>query len=67
MALQVQRGVTSCSIRDPDRLGDLLDALYHAFWFEKKGVQLAEVYEPILRTVLGETKTKDVLEYVSCP
>jgi hypothetical protein len=50
---QVQRAVCACTIACPDKIGQVYDALFHAFWFEKKGVQLAEVYESILRSILG--------------
>ena len=43
----------------------MLDALYHAFWAEKKGVQLPEVYEPILQEVLGTDKAERVIQEVS--
>jgi hypothetical protein len=48
----------------PDRVGEVYDALFHAFWFEKRGVQLPEVYEPIFRSVLGTELADRVTEVV---
>ena len=42
----------------------MYDALFHAFWVEKRGVQLAEVYEPILRSVLGNELAERVMDLV---
>ena len=62
---QVQRAVTACTIACSDKVGEIYDALFHAFWFEKKGVQLPEVYEPILKSVLGNELAEHVIEMVS--
>ncbi|KAF2236217.1 thioredoxin-like protein [Viridothelium virens] len=57
----VQRAAVACSLECPDKLGDVLDALYYAFWFRKRGVQLDEVYESILRSILGESLSDKVV------
>ena len=46
-------------------LEDLLDALFHAFWVEKRGVQLPEVFESIVRTVLEKSLASEVIKLVS--
>ena len=61
---QVQRAITACTLECPDKVGNVLDALFHAFWVEKKGCQLAEVYEPILKPVLGESLACKVIARV---
>lgn len=63
--MNVQRAATACSLEYPDQLPDLLSALFHAFWADKKGVQLREVYEPIVVAILGNQPAKRVFEMVS--
>ena len=48
----------------PDQLEGLLDALYHAFWVEKKGVQLPEVFGPIIKQALKTSQAEGVIEFV---
>lgn len=48
----------------PERHADLVAALYHAFWVEKKSVQLPEVHEPIVTSVLGQDVGKRVIARV---
>ena len=58
----------ACTIECRDKVGSVLDALFYAFWVEKKGVQLPETYdyyEPILRKVLGESLAQRVIKKVS--
>lgn len=62
---QVQRVMTATSIDHPDRYPEVISALYHAFWAEKKGIQLPEVHYPILASILGEDSATKVLERVS--
>ncbi|OAP60576.1 hypothetical protein AYL99_05578 [Fonsecaea erecta] len=52
--LKVQRVLVACSLECPSRYPDVLNALYHAFWVEKKGVQLPQVHEPIVARVVGD-------------
>lgn len=65
--LKVQRVLTACSLECPERYPNLLAALYHAFWVDKKGVQLPGVYEPIVMSVLGREVAGRVVERVSLP
>lgn len=48
----------------PDRVGDVYDAILLAFWFEKKGIQLPELFEPVFRNVLGTELADRVIELV---
>jgi hypothetical protein len=65
--IQVERVLAATALESPDRYPEVLGALYHAFWAEKKGVQVPEVHYPILVSVVGEDSAKRILERVSCP
>ena len=43
----------------------MLEALYRAFWVDKQGVQLPEVYEPIIAATLGKELASRVIEKVN--
>ncbi|KAI1616254.1 thioredoxin-like protein [Exophiala viscosa] len=60
--LKVQRILTACMLESPLRQADLVAALYHAFWVEKKGVQLPEVHEPIVIKILGQNVGTRIIE-----
>ncbi|KAK4949765.1 hypothetical protein LTR10_011607 [Elasticomyces elasticus] len=60
--LKVQRILTACMLESPSRHADLVAALYHAFWAEKKSVQLPEVHAPIVLAVLGQVVGTRVIE-----
>jgi len=59
--MKVQRTLVACSRESPERCPDLIGALYHDFWVEKKGVQLPEVYEPIVTNILGRDVASSVI------
>jgi hypothetical protein len=54
----------ACTQLCPERFEDVYDAVMHAFWFEKKGMQLPENFEPILRSILGDELAEEVLSKV---
>lgn len=51
--LRVQRAICACSVVCPEKLADVIGALYEAFWVEGKAVQLPAHFEPVLERVLG--------------
>ncbi len=61
---QVLRTLVACSRECPERYPDLIAALYHEFWVEKKGIQLPEVYEPIVTSILGREAASRVIAKV---
>lgn len=63
--LKVQRFLTACSKECPQQYPKIITALYYAFWFDKKAVQLPEVYEPIATYTLGEEVTNTIIKRVS--
>ncbi|KAK5044930.1 hypothetical protein LTR84_010302 [Exophiala bonariae] len=60
--LKVQRVLTAIEIDHPNHYPEVISALYHAFWVEKKGVQLPEVHYPIIACILGEESATKILE-----
>ncbi|KAL6251334.1 hypothetical protein RBB50_001542 [Rhinocladiella similis] len=60
--LKVQRFLTACSKECPQQYPKIITALYYAFWFDKKAVQLPEVYEPIATYTLGEEVTNTIIK-----
>ncbi|OAL26615.1 hypothetical protein AYO20_10039 [Fonsecaea nubica] len=59
--LKVQRALVACSLECPNRYPDVLGAVYHAFWCEKKGVQLPDVHAPIITQVVGKDVAAKIL------
>ncbi|KAK5171870.1 uncharacterized protein LTR77_003506 [Saxophila tyrrhenica] len=59
---EVQRVIAACSELYPDHQPALLDALYHAFWIEKQGVQSLKTFQPIIEGVLGESRAAEVVQ-----
>ncbi|KIX95570.1 uncharacterized protein Z520_08690 [Fonsecaea multimorphosa CBS 102226] len=59
--LKVQRALVATSLECPDRYPDVICNLYHAFWCEKKGVQLPEVHEPMIAQVVGNELAAKIL------
>lgn len=57
--------MVACTQICPERVGDVYDAIMHDFWFEKKGLQLPELFEPIFKDVLGDELARRVIEMVS--
>ncbi|ETI22508.1 hypothetical protein G647_06583 [Cladophialophora carrionii CBS 160.54] len=51
--MEVQRALISCSLECPERFPEVVAVLYHAFWYEKKGVQLPEIHGPLIAKVVG--------------
>ncbi|KIW99605.1 uncharacterized protein Z518_11018 [Rhinocladiella mackenziei CBS 650.93] len=60
--VKVQRVLVACSHECPERYPDVIGALFHAFWVEKKGVQLPEIYEPIITDILGKEISSRIVE-----
>ncbi|KIW13293.1 hypothetical protein PV08_08481 [Exophiala spinifera] len=60
--LKVERFLVACSRECQQQYPNVIAALYHAFWVEKKAVQLSEVYEPIAADVLGQETAQKVIE-----
>lgn len=54
----------ACKLLDAKRLPEVLDTMYPAFWVDKEGLQLREVFEPALERVLGREVAKDVIALV---
>lgn len=59
--------MTACGILFPYKVEAVLDVLYPAFWAEKKGIQLPEVFEPMFVEVLGKDDAEKVMNYVCLP
>ena len=51
----------ACTLLCPERIGDVYDAIMHAFWCEKKGMQLAQNFEPVFKSVLGDELAGQVI------
>lgn len=56
--------MVACSGLYPERLPDVVDSLYDAFWVHKRGVQTLEVYKGILEGVIGRDDAGNVLREV---
>jgi hypothetical protein len=52
-------------LESPDRYSDVLDRLYHAFWYEKKGVQLPAIHKAVIAEVVGEEMATRIMKRVS--
>ena len=63
----MQRALISCSLECPENYLEVLNKLYHAFWYQKKGAQLPEVHRSIIANVVGEEKADKILERVRLP
>lgn len=61
---QVQRVAVACALECPKQFCDILRALYSAFWAEGRGVQLPEVFTPILQELIGHELTSKVVQRV---
>lgn len=60
--VNTQRALIYISLKQPENLVTALDALYKAFWVERKTIGKVEVIAEALGPVLGEQGTKAVLE-----
>ncbi|KAK4499906.1 hypothetical protein PRZ48_008092 [Zasmidium cellare] len=60
--VNTQRALIYIWLKHPDLLPQSLDALYHAFWVQRKTIGKVEVIAEALGPVLGEERTKAVLE-----
>ena len=64
--LAVQRALCAVSQRTPEKLADVIGALFHAFWAEgNTTVGEPEGFAPILEGVLGKPETQEVIAAVS--
>ena len=62
--LQAQRVLAALSLVAPEKLADVLAALWHMSFVEGKPIHKAEHVEPVLASLIGEALTKDVLDKV---
>lgn len=60
----MQRALCALTLIAPEKLPETLDAVYKAFWVERKTIQKPATLTPILEEVLGEKLAKDVMEKV---
>ncbi|KIV99766.1 uncharacterized protein PV09_08572 [Verruconis gallopava] len=58
----VQRALVACSLVCPDRLPEVVAALYHAFWVEKEAVQRPEISLPVIGDVVGESLAREIAQ-----
>ncbi|CAG7918107.1 unnamed protein product [Penicillium olsonii] len=66
--LAVQRALCAVSQRTPEKLADVIGALFHAFWAEgNTTVGEPEGFAPILEGVLGKPETQEVIAAMSHP
>lgn len=63
---QVQRALCMITLLAPKFLPDILAALYHDFFVERKAIQKFENFLPILKRILGEEVAQEVLAKVYC-
>lgn len=62
--LQAQRVLAALSLVAPEKLADVIAALWHMSFVEGKQIHKAEHVEPMVASLIGETLTKDVLDKV---
>ncbi|KIW95443.1 uncharacterized protein Z519_04027 [Cladophialophora bantiana CBS 173.52] len=58
----LKRALVACLLECPDRYPDVVDGLYHAFWYEKRGVQLPEIHGPIIAQIVGKELAARILD-----
>ena len=61
LTLGAQRALCAVSLLHPEKLTACFEALYQAFWVEGQTISKAEVFGPVLLSVLGNDKGKEVL------
>jgi 2-hydroxychromene-2-carboxylate isomerase len=64
--LPVQRALCAISQRTPEKLADVIGALFHSFWAEgNTTVGSPEGFAPLVESVLGKQETEEVIAAVS--
>ena len=59
------RAICVVAEKDPERLPEVLKAVYSAFWVERKQIWNKEGFQPILEEVLGFETSQEIIETVS--
>jgi 2-hydroxychromene-2-carboxylate isomerase len=67
LTVNTMRAVCAVSLLAPQKLEDVIAALYHTFWVESKPVSKPEVYGPVIASVVGEDLGKQVMEKSKTP
>ena len=62
--LQAQRVLTALSLIAPEKLADVIAALWHMSFVEGKQIHKAEHLEPVIASLAGGTLGRDVLDQV---
>ena len=62
--LQAQRVLTALSLAAPEKMADVIAALWNMSFVEGKQIHKAEHVEPVVARLIGEALTKDVLDKV---
>ena len=52
--VQAQRALVACSLVAPDRLEEVVGAMYEAFWVDKDAIQTPEVSLPVIADVVAD-------------
>ena len=64
--LPVQRALCAISQRNPEKLADVIGAIFHSFWVDgNTTVGDAEGFAPLVESVLGAQETQEVIAAVS--
>ena len=62
--LETQRALCAVSMLAPQKLIEVITALYHAFWVERKQIGKVDVFGPVLEAVLGKDSGGEILQKV---
>jgi 2-hydroxychromene-2-carboxylate isomerase len=64
--LPVQRALCAISQRTPEKLAEVIDAIFHSFWVDgNTTVGAPEGFAPLIESVLGKQETEEVVSAVS--
>lgn len=62
--LHAQRVLTALSLLAPEKLADVIAALWHMSFVEGKQIHKVEHMEPVIASLVGETLARDILDKV---
>ncbi|KAJ5362511.1 HCCA isomerase/glutathione S-transferase kappa [Penicillium brevicompactum] len=66
--LPVQRALCAISQRNPEKLADVIGAIFHSFWVDgNTTVGDAEGFAPLVESVLGPQETQEVIAAMGKP
>ncbi|KAK9847576.1 HCCA isomerase/glutathione S-transferase kappa [Penicillium brevicompactum] len=66
--LPVQRALCAISQRNPEKLADVIGAIFHSFWVDgNTTVGDAEGFAPLVESVLGAQETQEVIAAMGKP